>query len=218
MLPIKQNYYQLLGVAYTATNEEIIAKYQQLLAKIERYNGELSLNSYAYKLDLFQALKVLLDPQLRQHYDRSLVFDQLDKAEAVTSADGACLVGVFEEQSSPAPKPPHYSSDKVAKAYQGFSTNTDAKNQREYERLPIDGDLILNHQQIAKFIDITPKGAQIELHQSLEDVEQLCINSKLLTGQGNLRFIKVNKGDTILAGVEFVEVQFHPNIFVNVYI
>lgn len=67
----KRDYYQVLGVAHTATEQEINAAFQKLVSEFYADGKPKNIDDVEWLRTITKGYRVLSDTALRMHYDRT---------------------------------------------------------------------------------------------------------------------------------------------------
>ena len=200
------DFYQILGIDYCASNKEIIDSF---LIKIEQ------INDLSCKIQLYQAYQVLINPQKRAEYDRALLLGRLNTGP---KKNDQSLIPV-----GPIPQLSIIAYPKVNNHHDATYDLDDAasnsiENMREFYRLPLQGDLIINEKTQAQLINISPKGLLIAAPELLDESKQVHIKSSIVTGIAKICFIQKNNQNFTTAGLKFIQAKFMPKLFIDVCI
>lgn len=68
---VKRDYYQVLGVPRTATEQEITAAFQKLVSEFHAAGKPKNIDDVEWLRTVTRGYRVLIDTALRMHYDRT---------------------------------------------------------------------------------------------------------------------------------------------------
>jgi hypothetical protein len=199
------DFYQILDVDYGASAQEIT---RQFLIKSHKNN------SLPDKIQLYTAYQVLICPKKRADYDRALLLGKLNDAKVQSNPCNRKTI-LTQQKRHLYPATSHNNELNYALIEQ---SNRQHDNMREYHRLPLQGHLIINENHQAQLINISPKGLQLELPETIEEYKQVHIRSNIVNGIAKICFIHRNAPDQLTAGLKFIHAKFMPRLFISVTI
>lgn len=105
MMQKNKNYYQILGVTKTATDEEIKRRYRQL---VRQHHPDVAQDKEAAKLiflEIAEAYQTLINPNRRTIYDASIDTQPFRTAPSARPSPGSRPPGSQQTQASARPRP-----------------------------------------------------------------------------------------------------------------